>query len=291
MNKQEYLANGGLDFTVSKRKMLYEGANDNTFTTPFFCTVNDKTKESLGPVRSRYTIIQNADLLDNILDKLEPGSYNLDDSRCGMFKGGRKIYFFIRLNQGLSIGSDAADVYLYALSSHDGSQRLVYGISTRMHSCSNMFGILMSDKDNNHVVKHTKRINKQDGRFINEMVNRNTEGLVRLFNVMRQNEAPLDFREYFLNIVGKIDGKKRVSTVIKDRRKDLLESIESEMVDKGPTYYGLFNGLTHYLTHKHREYTNWSAEYEMLIGNSNDYVKSALSQIVKNMQTNGISLN
>ena len=265
MTKQEYLAIGELDFTVSKQKMFYENEESLTFEdTPFFATVNDK---------------------------LEPGSYDLEKSKCGMFNGGKKIYFFIRLNKGLTIGSDQADVYLYALSSHDGSQRLVYGISTRMHSCSNMFGILMSSKDNNYVVKHTRKIQEQDSTFMNEMIDRNTNGLVSLFNVMRNNEAPLDFREHFLNIVGEIDGKKRVSTVLKDRRKDLLESIESEMQDKGPTYYGLFNGLTHYLTHKHREYTNWSPEYEMLVGNSNDFVKKGLSQIVRNMQSNNISLN
>jgi len=291
MTRAEYLFNGDLDFTVSKQKMYTQSDITDYEETPFFATVNNTTGEALGPVRSRYTVMQNKDLLDSILDKLEPNTYSLEESRCGMFKGGRKVYFFIKLHQVLSIGSDKADVYLYALSSHDGSQRLVYGISTRMHSCDNMFGLLMSDKDNNHVVKHTKKITEQNHTFINEMIDRNTGGLVKLFNHMRNNEAPLDFREKFLDIVGIIDGKKRVSTILKDKRKELQDSINSEMTDKGPTYYGLFNGLTHYLTHKHKEYTNWSPDYEMLVGNSNDYVKTGLSQIVKNMQSNNISLN
>ena len=225
------------------------------------------------------------------MDNLEPGSYDLDNSSCGAFGGGKKIFFFIKLNKSLSIGADQADVYLYALSSHDGSQRLVYGISTRMHSCNNMFGILMSNKDNNYVVKHTKRIQDQDSTFMNEMIDRNTNGLVSLFNIMRNNQVSSEAIESFLNIVGKIDGKKRVATILKDKRKDLQESIDSEMLDKGPTYYGLFNGLTHYLTHKHKEYTNWSPEYEMLVGNSNDYSKKGLSLIVADMAANGINLN
>ena len=292
MTKEEFLANGELDFTVSKQKMYKEASNLTDYDeTPFYTTVNDATGEALGPVRGRYTVLQNDELLKTILDKLEPSSYELDESRCGAFGGGKKIFFFIKLNKLLSIGADQADVYLYALSSHDGSQRLVYGISTRMHSCDNMFGILMSNKDNNYVVKHTKKIQDQDSSFMNEMIDRNTNGLVSLFNIMRNYEATPAVIESFLNIVGAIEGKKRVATILKDKRKELQESIDSEMLDKGPTYYGLFNGLTHYLTHKHKEYTNWSSDYEMLIGNSNDFSKKGLSLIVADMNACGINLN
>lgn len=106
MNKEEFLASGKLDFTVSKRKMAYintlgtETYTDNnnhltfvgeTKDTPFYCTVNDKTGNALGPVRSKYTIIQNRTLLDKILDNVK--SYNLEKSKCGMFDGGKKYSF------------------------------------------------------------------------------------------------------------------------------------------------------------------------------------------------------
>ena len=291
MTKQELLASGELDFTVSKRKMLYEGTYDGTYNTPFFCTVNDKTTEALGPVRSRYTVLQNADLLDNILNKLEPDTYDLSESKCGMFSGGRKIYFFIKLKSGIVMGEDGLDVYLYALSSHDGSQRLVYGVSTKTHSCSNMFATLMADKDNNYVVKHTAKIEKDNKLFINDLIDRNLIGIKNLFTIMRAHAPTETFRDKFLNIVASTKGKKKIVQVVKDKRREFAESILAEMGDKGNNYYGLFNGLTHYLTHKHSKFTNWSPEYELLVGNSNAYTKDALKEIIAEMRAQGINLN
>ena len=272
MTKEELLTSGELDFTVSKRKMLYEGIYDRKHDTQFFFTVNDKTAEALGPVRSRYTVLQNADLLDNILDKLQPNSYDLSQSKCGMFGGGKKIYFFIKLNSNIAIGEDAFDVYLYAL-------------------CQNMFATLMADKDNNYVVKHTAKIEKDNKMFINDLIDRNLMGIKRLFTIMQQHTPTPLFRGKFKNIVAKTEGKKKIVQSVKDKRQALDNSIMSELDAKGNNYYGLFNGLTHYLTHKHHEYTNWSPDYEPLVGNSNSYTKEALRLIINEMRAQGISLN
>ena len=208
-----------------------------------------------------------------------------------MFGGGRKIYFFIKLKSGIVMGEDGLDVYLYALSSHDGSQRLVYGISTKTHSCNNMFATLMADKDNNYVVKHTAKIEKDNKLFINDLIDRNLIGIKNLFTIMRAHAPTETFRDKFLNIVASTKGKKKIVQVVKDKRREFAESILAEMGDKGNNYYGLFNGLTHYLTHKHSKFTNWSPEYELLVGNSNAYTKDALKEIIAEMRAQGINLN
>ena len=60
MNQLEFLANGELDFTVSKQKMHKKASNLTDYDeTPFYTTVNDATGEALGPVRGRYTVLQN----------------------------------------------------------------------------------------------------------------------------------------------------------------------------------------------------------------------------------------
>ena len=285
MTKEQLLIEGGLDFTVSKQKSFVKDTNrpyaDDVFIeTPYYCTVNNKTAEVLGPVRSRYTVLQNKDLLDGILDRLKPDTYDLTRSTCGMFQGGKKIYFFIKLKNNVNIpfANDVMDLYLYALSSHDGSQRLVYGISTRMHSCHNMFSLLMADIHNNYTVKHTARIESgQAMEHMNGLIERNTQGLLNMFNAMHNVDYDNEFENKFVDIVGKI-GKRPDERTIK-KRKDLFESISTEVATKGRNLYGLFNGLTHYITHKHRENTNWSSEYEQLVGNSNAYVKKALTMI------------
>jgi len=291
MNANEFLIHHGLDFNVSKVPLhtydvLYP---DDYNETRFFATVNDDTGKALGMVKSRYTVLQNNVLLDSILNKLRPDSYNLDESSCGTFNGGRKIYFFIKLNKEIemNIGNNIDDmsIYLYALSSHDGSQRLVYGVTTKMHSCANMFATLMADKDNNFVVKHTKHINDVNDKMINSLIDRNIAGIKNLFTIMAEHQPNEKFIGSIKDIVAKTDGKKKIIQSVKDKRDDLSKSIEHEMMSKGQTFYGLFNGLTHYLTHKHNDYTNWSDKYELLTGNTNSYTKTAMQLIVKELRS------
>lgn len=290
MDKQQFLELGGLDFQVDKVPThVYSVMYDDDYNqTPFFCTVNKKTGMALGPVRKQYTVMQNDTLLDMILDKLAEGSYDLENSKCGAFAGGRKIYFFIKLNSTDEFAGDKIDKYLYALSSHDGSQRLAFGVSTRMHSCSNMFAILMSDKDNNHVVKHTKAVESIDTNKINEMVTRNMAGLKQLYTAMSQGTPTEDFISNVADIIASSKLKK-IPKKTAARREALMECIELEMSEKGHTHYGLFNGVTNYLTHCYE--SNWTSEYELLIGNGNNYAKKALNLIVKDLLDKGISLN
>ena len=71
--RDAFLFDNKLNFNVSKRKLhLYDTKyGDDYNSTEFYCTVNDATKEALGPVRSRYTVKQNTDLLDLVLDKVK----------------------------------------------------------------------------------------------------------------------------------------------------------------------------------------------------------------------------
>ncbi len=158
MNRQEFLVSGKLDFTVSKQTMYTQSDITDYKETPFFATVNNTTGEALGPVRNAYTVKQNSELLDVVLNKIGEGKYNLNESKCGVFNHGRKVYFFIKTTHQSDWGQEKADTYVYALSSHDGSQKLVFGVCNQIHSCSNMFGTLMNDKDKNHIIKHTKSI-------------------------------------------------------------------------------------------------------------------------------------
>lgn len=290
MTKHEFLEYGQLNFTVSKKTMhLYDTKHADDYNeTPFYCTVNDNTNLALGPVRKQYTIMQNVDLLDMILDKLEENSYDLNDSRCGMFSGGRKVYFFIKLTDTDVFGDDKITKYLYALSSHDGSQKLVFGISTKMHSCANMFSILMSSTDNTHVIKHTKQVEHIDTEKINEMVNRNMVGLKKLYKKLGENIPDVGLIERAADIIASSKLKK-IPKKTAERRKELLECIEMEMDSKGFTHFGLFNGVTNYLTHRYK--TNWSSDYEMLTGNSNKYSNKVLNLLIKDLLDKGISLN
>ena len=160
MNRIEFLEKWGLDFLVEKQKSFVKDtsrpyADDCYIETPFYVTVNTKSNIPLGTVKSRYTVLNNHEILDKVLNALPEDSYNLDESVGGVFQNGKKVYMFIKMTkpEPLAFANDTMDCYVYALSSHDASQRLVLGVATKMHSCSNMFSNIQTTyKTTKHLI-------------------------------------------------------------------------------------------------------------------------------------------
>lgn len=287
MTKQEFLDNGKLDFTVSKLKMAYlDPEFPSTYNmTPFFATVNNFTGKALGTVKSKYTVKQNSELLDYILEKIGEGNYDLSLSKCGHFNHGRKVYFYIKTTYKADWGQEQADTYVYGLSSHDGSQKLVFGVCNQIHSCSNMFGVLMNDKEKAHIVKHTKAISSiEASNTLEDMIYKNIRGISNLMKKMQAHSiVNSDIISDVMDIIANSKGKK-LRTPYFNRRKLVEASVLSEMATKGHTYYGLFNGITHYITHIMESDDN---VMNSIAGKGNDISNKAVQLIVKHMKDNG----
>lgn len=288
--KATFLRNGKLDFLVSKEKLYTEGFDEN-LPTPFYTTMRNDNELPLGCVTDRYVVKQNYELLDIVLNKIGDEQYDLSDSKCGAFKGGRKVFFFIKIKSKVDFGQEMADTYVYAVSSHDGSTRLAFGISTKLHSCSNMFSLLMADKDNQHIIKHTKRIEGiTEYNKLDELIQRNTTGLSTIMKKMSKTLPPNNFIDKVLDLVGRVDGQRVMASTL-SKREALLSSISSETEEKGYTYYGLFNGITHYLTHKVRE-SNTDEWFDYnLNGQGAKITSDALKMIVNQMKEDGLWAN
>jgi hypothetical protein len=289
MTKETFLANGGLNFTVSKQKMNYSWQNVEDQLeyrhTPFFCTVNDMSAQALGPVRGAYTVMQNEDLLDLVLNKIGEGNYDLGDSACGTFDKGRKVYLFIKYKKmDTDWGQEVANCYVYALSSHDGSQRLTFGIANKIHSCSNMFGLLMNDKDKNHIMKHTKQMDdKSMGSSLENLIENNLKGVASLMRTMQKHNISKhdSFVSDVIDLIA--NSKNKIKTAKWHVRRDsAVDCVMGEMEEKGDTYYGLFNGITNYLTH------NVNIELiDNIAGKGSKISNQALQMIVKKMRETG----
>lgn len=287
MNKETFLANGGLNFTVSKVPMhTYNTKYEDDYNkTDFFATVNDSTGEALGPVRSAYTVMQNKDLLDLVLDKIGEGNYDLEDSDCGTFDKGRKVYMFIKYKKmDTDWGQEVANCYVYALSSHDGSQRLTFGIANKIHSCKNMFGLLMNDKDRNHIMKHTKQMDdKSMNSSLENLIENNLKGVASLMRTMQAHN--ISYSDTFVSDVMDLiaNSKNKIKNGKWHARRSLIEtSVMHEMGAKGNTYYGLFNGITNYLTHNAN-----IRLIDNIAGKGSKISNQALQMIVKQMRETG----
>jgi len=284
MNKETFLANGGLNFTVSKVPMhTYNTKYEDDYNaTKFFATVNDSSGEALGPVRGAYTVMQNKDLLDLVLDKIGSDNYDLEKSDCGTFDKGRKVYMFINYKKmKTNWAQEDADCYVYALSSHDGSQRLTFGIANKIHSCSNMFGLLMNDKDRNHIMKHTKQMDdKSMSSSLENLIENNLKGVASLMRTMQCHK--IEYSDTFVSDVIDLiaNSKNKIKTAKWHVRRASIEGcVMSEMDTKGDTYYGLFNGITNYLTHNAN-----IRLIDNIAGKGSKISNQALQMIVKQMR-------
>ena len=288
MTRQEFLHNGGLDFTVEKVPVhTYDVLHADDYNkTPFYATVNVNSGEALGTVKSKYTVKQNNELLDYILEKIGDGNYDLAESKCGHFNHGRKVYFYIKTTYKADWGQELADTFVYGLSSHDGSQKLVFGVCNKIHSCSNMFGVLMNDKDKAHIVKHTKAISSIEGsNTLEDMINSNIRGISNLMKKMQGHRLSMEspIVSGVMDIVADSKGK-ALRTPYYTRRKLVEESVLSEMQSKGNTYYGLFNGMTHYITHNMESDDN---VMNSIVGKGSEISKKVVQKIVKHMKETG----
>ena len=183
-------------------------------------------------------------------------------------------------------GQEQADTFVYGLSSHDGSQKLVFGVCNKIHSCSNMFGVLMNDKDKAHIVKHTKAISSIEGsNTLEDMINSNIRGISNLMKTMQRHQITSDnpIVSDVMDIVANSKGK--VLRTPYYTRRDLVEdSVRAEMNTKGNTYYGLFNGMTHYITHNMESNDN---VMNSIVGKGSEISKKVVQKIVKHMKENG----
>tara|TARA_R110002012_G_scaffold2179_1_gene10427 strand:- start:10150 stop:11013 length:864 start_codon:yes stop_codon:yes gene_type:complete len=284
MTKQEFLAEGKLDFTVSKQTMSVYESNGLYKDTPFFATVNNETKQALGSVKSAYTVMQNKELLDLVLEKIGKDNYDLEDSSCGTFDKGRKVYMFIKYKKiDTDWGQEVANCYVYALSSHDGSQKLTFGVANKIHSCSNMFALLMKDKERNHIAKHYSSAKDKASISLESLIEDNLKGVASLMRTMQKHEISYS-NSFVCDVLDLVadSNRKRKGPDWESKRKAAESAVHEEMNQKGMTYYGLFNGITNYLTHK--------ADLDLIsniTGKGSLISNKALQMIVKQMRETG----
>ena len=286
MTKEEFLKEGGLDFLVRKVSLHTYNTQfaDDYALTKFFATVNDSTGEALGPVRSAYTVKQNSEILDILLDKIGKDNYDLEGSSCGHFDKGRKLYMFIKYTKmKANWAQEDADCYVYALSSHDGSQKLTFGVANKIHSCSNMFSVLMADKERNHTMKHFAGSSTKMDTSLTDLIDKNLNGLASLMRTMQCHK--IEYSDSFVSDVMDLVANtnlKQKNVKWHKKRQHIEHCMQDEFSTKGATFYGLFNGMTNYLTHK--------AGYDTasnLAGTGSKVGRKALQMIIKEMRNRG----
>lgn len=244
----------GLRWEVEKQPLLLPCGTE----TPFFGIVRADNSHTFSTCKGSYVPYQNSELGELLIRISEKGGYNIHSG--GAFNGGAKVFLQLDTGntlKGIGSNNDLVKGFVTGINSHDGTNSLRWGSSNITISCQNTFAAAARDLSNR--VRHTASMHDRVDDYL-----RQVEGIVEaektLFERFRRLATIPVSREDIMKVTKSITGvdvsinerqaMEKYSTISLRKTKDLLESIDSEMTQKGDTLWGLFSGVTHYTSHK-----------------------------------------
>ena len=238
MNAQELLKNSNTDWTVSKRPLF----GPNGEETPGFGIFRDDTHNCLGLVGSKYTITQNHEIVDMLMDAA--GAVNIPAVRGGHLSNGSRIYYQFQLPE-VTIGGSKSLRYLTGLSAHDGLTKIGFGATNVVVICQNTFFQAFKDCE---AVKHTPNHKEKLSTIIKslkESIDLEEMMVERMVNLSTTTVPKVIDDEFLFDIIG---GSVE-STRSTNRLNDLKAAMSTEYSTHGETAYGLFNAVTRFTNH------------------------------------------
>jgi phage/plasmid-like protein (TIGR03299 family) len=238
MNSQELLIASKTDWTVSKRPLF----GPNGEETPGFGIFRDDVNHCLGLVGSKYTITQNQEVLEMLMDAA--GSVNIPAVRGGALGKGERIYYQFQLPE-VTIGGSKNLRYLTGLTAHDGLTKIGFGATNVVVICQNTFFQAFKDCE---AVKHTPNHKEKLQGIIKSLKESlfAEEHMIERMIKLSTTTVPSKIDDNFLF---EIIGGHEESTRSTNRLNDLKAAMSTEYTSHGETAYGLFNAVTRFTNH------------------------------------------
>ena len=238
MNAQELLTASKTDWTVEK-KPLFGPNGEPTNGYGIFRADNDRC---LGLVGSKYTITQNHEVLDMLMDAA--GSVNIPAVRGGCLGMGERVYYQFQLPEVTIAGSKNLR-YLTGLTAHDGLTKIGFGATNVVVICQNTFFQAFKDCE---AVKHTPNHRERLAGIISslrESMSAEEQVIERMIKMSTTNVPEKIDDDFLFEIIG----GHLESTRSTNRLNNLKAAMSTEYNAHGETAYGLFNAVTRFTNH------------------------------------------
>lgn len=264
MTTKEAIQYGGLDYTVEKQP-LYLGNESEVETHK--ATVRTDTNDILGIVGNGYQVVQNRDVFD-FFDPLLDGMAKIET--VGALGKGERIFVTAKMPHKICVGKDdLTEMYMLLTSSHDGSGAIVAGITPIRVVCQNTLSFAINRGLKNRIgVKHTTTAQQRLSQA----------GMIMRQSLEYQQTLDEAFNFLFKTKVDDSVAKGLIKEIFQKDAKDstkmgnILETIET-CYNAGVgqesivgTAWGVFNGITHYLSHEKNYKTEESKFNSLLLG-------------------------
>jgi phage/plasmid-like protein (TIGR03299 family) len=244
----------GLRWEVSKQELLLPSGDP----TGFYGIVREDNSKVFATCKDGYVPFQNSELAELLIRISEKTGYEIHSG--GLFNGGGKVY--LQLNTGneiKGIGKNGTSVkgFVTGINGHDGTTALKWGAVNFTICCRNTFAF--AQKELQQSAKHTQSIRDKVEASIRQITGIAEQEKSIFDQFIRLSEVPVT-KENIARIVREVtdvditlnstQAQDKYSTYAINRSGELLDSISTEMRNKGETLWGLFSGVTHYTSHK-----------------------------------------
>jgi hypothetical protein len=257
MTIDEILKQAGLDYGIEKRP-AFDREDDGTETfTGFYTLKNTKTGKYLHTVREGYVVTQPAEILDIVLQGIEPFGKQLAFHTGYDIGGGKKMSLQLKIADDGDVKGDVIKRYINLLDSNDGTAAFSFGIGDKTMSCQNQFWYFY--KRGIAKFRHTASAQEKIQQ-IPEMVKtalKLSQNQIELYNTLADRTATKKHMDTVITEVMKtiaptFKGQEEASVRAKNIMQRVTDNINREVAEKGMNLWGLHSGITRFTTHDYR---------------------------------------
>lgn len=278
---QSILTDTGLDFEIFKKPMTTM-FNDKVIDTPYFALINGSTNEVINSVKKGYTISQNREIVELVVEGMSKFGSKLSVSKGGSLDGGKKVFLQLAIEGDSRVGNDTIKRYVTIIDSNDGSSSLSIGIGDLTMSCSNQF--FKFYKAGQSRFRHTATID-QRMKEIPMLIEMALSQSLKMIETYQAFVSTPCSRELAHQLVNRLLGFDKATMTHKEyselssRNENamncLYNNIEHEMNDKGNNIWGLHSGVTRWTTHDKSAPTRLNGRVEGIMLGTNYRVNQA----------------
>lgn len=277
-----------LGYEVVKEPIYVQMEGSNILVPNHFATLRNDTKESFGVVGNNYQIVQNREAFGFFDSIVGEGAAVYETA--GALGIGERIFITAKMpNDIIRINGtdDVTEVFVVLTSSHDGSGSIIAMVTPIRVVCSNTLTSALQMATNKVKIRHTKsaQLKLEQAHNVLGITHVLTQELNECFNFLAKKKVTDDqvkmlAEQIFPSASKKEEGE--VSTRIENLRGKFLDAYYTGIGQNQilGTAWGVYNGVTHYLSHD-KEYKNESTMFEsLLIGESQKVSQKALDLLI-----------
>ena len=269
---QQILLENGLDFRIEKLPMVAERTKN--FTTigndgniihnttkelvqsPYYGLYNSKSGNIINSVKDSYTVTQNDEIIEVMLQGAEPFQHILSVKKCININDGRKLLMQLEIEGKDHVNGDRITRFLNIVDSNDGTTCLAVGVGDTTLSCMNQF--MKWYKGAQSKFQHSQSISRRIAEIPELIKNALSESdmLLKLYQKFESTQISRDLAHSLVNELLGVDKTSSVtdlsklSTATTNIMNAMYANIEIEMNSKGSNLWGLHSGITRYTTHE-----------------------------------------